>query len=80
MDEYNAAAIILCGIPLDKPFPQHYLTIPVEVEKNNLRKGKLYLEDCSYMMGTVYPTRPFKQSSLQCSDLILRQQSFILSV
>jgi hypothetical protein len=60
MDEYNAAAIILCGIPLDKPFPQHYLTILEKVEKNKLRKEKLYLEDCFYMRGTVYPTRPFK--------------------
>jgi RNA-dependent RNA polymerase len=60
MDEYNAVAMILCGIPLDEPFPQYYLTILVKVEKNKLRKGKLYLEDSFYMMGTVDPTRSLK--------------------
>lgn len=56
MDEYNAAGMILCGIPLDEPFLQHYLTRLVKAEKNNLRGGKLYLEDCFYVMGTVDPT------------------------
>ncbi|XP_058722361.1 probable RNA-dependent RNA polymerase 5 isoform X2 [Vicia villosa] len=56
MDEYNAAGMILCGIPLDEPFLQHYLTRLVKAEKNKLRGGKLYLEDCFYVMGTVDPT------------------------
>ncbi|GAU22806.1 hypothetical protein TSUD_142460, partial [Trifolium subterraneum] len=64
MDEYNAAAMILCGIPLDEPFLQYHLTKLVKVENNNLRKGKLYLEDCFYMMGTVDPTRTLKPNQV----------------
>ncbi|KAK2397936.1 RNA-dependent RNA polymerase family protein [Trifolium repens] len=56
MDEYNAAAMILCGIPLDEPFLHYHLNLLVKAEKNNLKVGKLYLEDCFYMMGTVDPT------------------------
>ncbi|CAK8576197.1 unnamed protein product [Lathyrus sativus] len=56
MDEYNAARMILCGIPLDEPFLQHYLSRLVKAEKNKLKGGKLYLEDCFYVMGTVDPT------------------------
>ncbi|CAL5186422.1 unnamed protein product [Lathyrus oleraceus] len=56
MDEYNAAGMLLCGIPLDEPFLQHYLSRLVKAEKNKLRGGKIYLEDCFYVMGTVDPT------------------------
>ncbi|XP_045790333.1 probable RNA-dependent RNA polymerase 5 [Trifolium pratense] len=64
MDEYNAAAMILCGIPLDEPFLQYHLNILVKAEKNRLGEGKLYLEDCFYMMGTVDPTRTLKPNQV----------------
>jgi RNA-dependent RNA polymerase len=56
MDEYNAAGMLLCGIPLDEPFMRYHLSILAKAEKNRLRGGKLYLEDCFYLMGTVDPT------------------------
>ncbi|XP_039690970.1 probable RNA-dependent RNA polymerase 5 isoform X2 [Medicago truncatula] len=56
MDEYNAAGMLLCGIPLDEPFMRYHLSILAKTEKNRLRAGKLYLEDCFYVMGTVDPT------------------------
>jgi RNA-dependent RNA polymerase len=64
MDDYNAAAMILCGIPLDEPFLQYHLTKLVKAEKNKLKGGKLYLEDCFYMMGTVDPTHSLKPNQV----------------
>ena len=56
MDDYNAAGMILCGIPLDEPHLQHHLSILAKEEKKGLRGGKLYVSDCFYLMGTVDPT------------------------
>ncbi|XP_045797956.1 probable RNA-dependent RNA polymerase 5 [Trifolium pratense] len=64
MDDYNAAAMILCGIPLEELFLQYHLNILVKAEKNRLGEGKLYLEDCFYMMGTVDPTRTLKPNQV----------------
>ena len=64
MDGFNAAAMILCGIPLDESFLQYHLTKLVKVEKNKLSQGKLYLEDCFYMMGTVDPTCSLKPNQV----------------
>ncbi|TKY44577.1 RNA-dependent RNA polymerase 4 [Spatholobus suberectus] len=56
MDEYNAAGMVLCGIPLDEPFLQYHLSILAKEEKKRLRGGRLYMPDCFYLMGTVDPT------------------------
>lgn len=56
MDEYIAAEMILCGIPLDEPYLQYHLSILAREEKKKLRGGKLYMPDCFYLMGTVDPT------------------------
>lgn len=56
MDDYIAAGMILCGIPLDEPFLQNHLSKLAIEEKKRLRGGRLYLPDCFYLMGTVDPT------------------------
>nr|KYP37196.1 putative RNA-dependent RNA polymerase 3 [Cajanus cajan] len=56
MDEYIAAEMILCGIPLDEPFLQYHLSILSREEKKKLRGGRIYMPDCFYLMGTVDPT------------------------
>ncbi|RDX71616.1 putative RNA-dependent RNA polymerase 5, partial [Mucuna pruriens] len=56
MDEYNAAEMILSGIPLDEPYLQYHLSILAGEEKKRLRRGRLYMPDCFYLMGTVDPT------------------------
>ncbi|KAK7314414.1 hypothetical protein VNO77_32936 [Canavalia gladiata] len=64
MDEYNAAGMILCGIPLDEPFLQYHLSKLAKEEKKRLRQGKLYVPDCFYLMGTVDPTRRLEKNQV----------------
>ncbi|KAG5087469.1 hypothetical protein AAZX31_01G008500 [Glycine max] len=63
-DEYNAAEMILCGIPLDEPFLKHHLSRFAREEKKKLRGGKLYMPDCFYLMGTVDPTGHLKKNQV----------------
>ncbi|KAK7272726.1 hypothetical protein RJT34_29523 [Clitoria ternatea] len=56
MDEYIAAEMILCGIPLDEPYLRSHLSVLARKEKKRLRAGRLYVPDCFYLMGTVDPT------------------------
>jgi len=64
MDEYNAAGMILCGIPLDEPFLQYRLSILAREERKKLRGGRLYIPDCFYLMGTVDPTGCLKKGQV----------------
>ncbi|XP_027358466.1 probable RNA-dependent RNA polymerase 3 isoform X2 [Abrus precatorius] len=64
MDEYNAAGMILCGIPLDETFLQYRLSILAKAERKRLRGGKLYVPDCFYLMGTVDPTGSLKKNQV----------------
>ncbi|WVZ24017.1 hypothetical protein V8G54_002561 [Vigna mungo] len=57
IDEYIAAEMILYGIPLDEPFLQYHLSILAREERTKLRRGKLYMPECFYLMGIVDPTR-----------------------
>ncbi|GMY36155.1 probable RNA-dependent RNA polymerase 5, partial [Fagus crenata] len=56
MDDFSAARMILCGIPLDESYLQHRLSFLMKEEKKSLRGGKLHVPECCYLMGTVDPT------------------------
>ena len=55
MDDFSAARMILCGIPLDESYLQHRLSFLMKEEKKSLRWGKLHVPECCYLMGTVDP-------------------------
>ncbi|KAM0969661.1 hypothetical protein TB2_017503 [Malus domestica] len=55
-DNSNTARMILCGIPLDESYLQYRLSILIKEEMKGLRRGKLYVPDCYYLMGTADPT------------------------
>uniref|UniRef100_A0A2N9I688 RNA-dependent RNA polymerase n=1 Tax=Fagus sylvatica TaxID=28930 RepID=A0A2N9I688_FAGSY len=53
MDDFSAARMILCGIPLDESYLQHRLSFLMKEEKKSLRGGKLHVPECCYLMGAV---------------------------
>lgn len=56
MDDYLAARMILCGIPLEEPYLQSRLLVLMREDRKSLRGGKIPLTDCYYLMGTTDPT------------------------
>ncbi|KAI6679540.1 hypothetical protein NL676_033421 [Syzygium grande] len=64
MDGFNAARMILSGIPLDESYLQHHLSILMKMEKKNLKGGKIPISDSYYLMGTADPTGILKSDEV----------------
>ncbi|KFK40360.1 hypothetical protein AALP_AA3G363800 [Arabis alpina] len=64
MDDYNAAEMILVGIPLDEPHLKSHLSTLLKTEKNSLKEGKLPVSESYYLMGTVDPTGELKEDEV----------------
>ncbi|VVA99759.1 unnamed protein product [Arabis nemorensis] len=64
MDDHNAAEMILVGIPLDEPHLKDHLSTLLYTEKNNLKAGKLPVNESYYLMGTVDPTGELKEDEV----------------
>ncbi|XP_048133878.1 probable RNA-dependent RNA polymerase 5 [Rhodamnia argentea] len=64
MDGFNAARMILSGIPLDESFLQNHLSKLMKMEKNNLKGGKIPVSDSYYLMGTADPTGILKSDEV----------------
>ncbi|XP_028781093.1 probable RNA-dependent RNA polymerase 5 [Neltuma alba] len=63
-NEFNSAKMIQHGIPLDEPFLQYRLSVLAKEEMNSLRRGKLYIPNCYYLMGTADPTGRLKKNQV----------------
>ncbi|XP_040361644.1 probable RNA-dependent RNA polymerase 5 [Rosa chinensis] len=55
-DNSNVAKMISCGIPLEEPYMQYRLSALMNMEKINLKKGKICIPESYYLMGTADPT------------------------
>ncbi|KAM5587645.1 hypothetical protein ABKV19_006198 [Rosa sericea] len=55
-DNSNVAKMISCGIPLEEPYVQYRLSALMNMEKINLKKGKICIPESYYLMGTADPT------------------------
>ncbi|VVA99746.1 unnamed protein product [Arabis nemorensis] len=64
MDDYNAAQMLMSGIPLDEPHLQDHLSILLNTEKNDLKAGRLPVSDSYYLMGTMDPTGKLKENEV----------------
>ncbi|XP_024015999.1 probable RNA-dependent RNA polymerase 5 isoform X2 [Eutrema salsugineum] len=64
MDDQNAAQMILVGIPLDEPHLKDRLSILSNIEKNDLKAGRLPVTESYYLMGTVDPTGELKEDEV----------------
>ncbi|KAI4350804.1 hypothetical protein L6164_005219 [Bauhinia variegata] len=64
LDDFAAARMILCGIPLHESYLQHHLSILRKEEMKSLRAGKLHVSNCYYLMGTVDPTKRLRRDQV----------------
>ncbi|CAD5318965.1 unnamed protein product [Arabidopsis thaliana] len=64
MDDKNALQMIMAGIPLDEPYLKHYLSKLLKLEKDDLKAGKLPIDESYYLMGTVDPTGELKEDEV----------------
>ncbi|XP_024185026.1 probable RNA-dependent RNA polymerase 3 [Rosa chinensis] len=55
-DNRTVAKMISCGIPLEEPYVQYRLSTLMDMEKINLKKGKICIPESYYLMGTADPT------------------------
>ena len=63
MDDFSAARMILCGIPLDESYLQHRLSFLMKEEKKSLR-GKLHVPELLFNGDCWSHWAPWKWSSL----------------
>ncbi|XP_056163740.1 probable RNA-dependent RNA polymerase 5 isoform X1 [Syzygium oleosum] len=64
MDGFNAARMILSGIPLDESYLQDHLSTLMKMEKKNLKGGRIPISDSYYLMGTADPTGILKSEEV----------------
>lgn len=62
--DFTVARMIACGIPLDESFLQYRLSVLTKDETKSLKKGKLLLPDCFFLMGTTDPTGKLKSDEV----------------
>nr|GMD52422.1 probable RNA-dependent RNA polymerase 3 isoform X1 [Ipomoea batatas] len=55
-NEFTTAKLISSGVPMDEPYLQDCLSRLANMEKDNLKTGKLPTSDSYYLMGTADPT------------------------
>ncbi|XP_054786888.1 probable RNA-dependent RNA polymerase 3 isoform X2 [Prosopis cineraria] len=63
-DDFNSMKMILSGIPLDEAYLQYRLSVLAKEEINGLKKGRLYIPECYYLMGTADPTGCLKKDQV----------------
>uniref|UniRef100_A0A0E0JF82 RNA-dependent RNA polymerase n=1 Tax=Oryza punctata TaxID=4537 RepID=A0A0E0JF82_ORYPU len=56
MEDSMPARMILSGIPLEESYLQSRLAFMSLLERKGIRKGKIRIDDCYYLMGTADPT------------------------
>ncbi|KAJ3693854.1 hypothetical protein LUZ60_009334 [Juncus effusus] len=56
-DDSLIEKMIFCGIPLHEPFLKSGLNIMIKEERERLKKGRIPVDECYYLMGTADPTR-----------------------
>ncbi|CAE5990913.1 unnamed protein product [Arabidopsis arenosa] len=64
MDDKNALQMIMAGIPLDEPYLKHHLSILLKIKKDDLKAGRLPIDESYYLMGTVDPTGELKEDEV----------------
>ncbi|KAJ4951634.1 hypothetical protein NE237_028466 [Protea cynaroides] len=64
MDDFLAARMILCGMPLEEPYLQRRLSVLAKEEKKGLKGGRLPIGDCFNVMGTADPTGILKRDEV----------------
>ncbi|GMN50613.1 hypothetical protein TIFTF001_019771 [Ficus carica] len=62
--DFTVARMIACGIPLDESFLQYRLSVLTKDETKSLKKGKLLIPDCFFLMGTTDPTGKLKSDEV----------------
>ncbi|KAI9128687.1 hypothetical protein K1719_000170 [Acacia pycnantha] len=63
-DQFNSTKMILSGIPLDEAYLQYRLSVLAKEEMNSLKRGKLHIPNCYYLMGTADPTGCLKKDQV----------------
>ncbi|EFH60223.1 hypothetical protein ARALYDRAFT_319567 [Arabidopsis lyrata subsp. lyrata] len=64
MDDKNALQMIMAGIPLDEPYLKHHLSLLLKIKKDDLKAGRLPIDESYYLMGTVDPTGELKEDEV----------------